>query len=101
MARGPIPDKPRMRPDARVVREKIRAFYAMPGHGVGGALHIVTDDHNLADQFIRHCRAIAENGGDWPCHCGHVPCLPAIEIADDLLAMTRTQRKRAVSRRTD
>lgn len=37
------------------VAELVGQLYAMPGGGVGGNLHIVTDDWNLEDEHIAYC----------------------------------------------
>jgi hypothetical protein len=84
------------------VQAKVRAFYEMDGHGVGGALHMVLDDGNLEDSHIHYCRQTASTG-QWHdgkrfiCICNVVPCEAAVEIADDLLAMTMTQRRKVYS----
>ena len=59
-------------------------YYAMPGNSVGGTLHAVLEDGNVDDQSILICRGWAEKKGD----------TDAVEIADMMLAMTKTQRKR-------
>lgn len=92
MSRGPIPDKANPRPSVPEVVAMIQAFYQHPAHGVGGALHIVLDDHNLGQDTIRYCREYAAYG----CHCGRTPCQDAIDIADALLAMTGTQIRRVM-----
>lgn len=35
--------------------EMVTAYKAMPGHGVGGPLHIVLDDLNVEEHHIRWC----------------------------------------------
>ncbi len=91
MAKGPIPDKPAGRPKTQDMLALARAFYGMPGHSVGGALHIVLDDGNLEEHHIRWCLEQAKAGG---CHCGLARCSYAIVLADLLLKMTGTQRRK-------
>ena len=39
-------------PDVAVVRGLVEVFYARPGNGAGGALHVQLDDGNLEDHFL-------------------------------------------------
>ncbi len=39
-------------------------FYAMPGNGVGGALHIVLDDGNVEASHVEWCVKRASEEGD-------------------------------------
>jgi len=82
--RGPIPDKPVDRPRVPDVIALARAYYAKPGNRVGGNLHIVLDDGNMEDQHIEWCRQLAQNAGD----------VDGVALADKLLALTRTQRRK-------
>lgn len=86
--RGPVPDKPTDRPTVPQAIAAIRAYYALPGNEVtGGNLHIVVDDKNLDDGSLVHCRERALERGD----------TEGIALADLLLLLTRTQRKKAVT----
>ena len=87
MARGPIRDRPASRPRVSDVLPLVEAYYN--DHPTGGSLHIVLDDGNLADHSIEFCRAYAIERGD----------VEGARLADALLLMTRTQRKR-IYRRT-
>ena len=57
-----------MRPRARIsVRQLIpvvNAYYAKPGNGVGGSLHIVLDDGNLSRRDLEFCYDWALDQGD-------------------------------------
>jgi hypothetical protein len=88
MARGPIPDKPRDRPTVPEVLPLARRYYETPGNEAGGHLHVVLDDGNLEDTFILNSfdRAFEEGDVD-----GYV-------LAANLLAMTRTQRRKLYAR---
>lgn len=66
----------------------IRSYYAKPGNGVGGSLHIVFEDGNIADGHIAHCLDYARERGD---HDGVV-------IAMSLMQMTPTQRRNLAAR---
>lgn len=46
------------------VRPLVRAFYALPGNGAGGALHAVLDDGNYERKFIHECIGRASGPGD-------------------------------------
>jgi hypothetical protein len=56
----------------------IREYYALPGNGAGGSLHIVLDDGNIETGHIKYCREYAVERGDWR----------GVLIADALLART-------------
>jgi hypothetical protein len=90
VARGPIPDKPADRPKVPEVLKAANAFLADPRHIVGGALHMVLEDGNWQDGHIEYCRKKAV---EW-CHCRRKPCQAAIDLCDQLLALTGTQRRR-------
>lgn len=55
-------DSPKIREAARLVT----TLYEMPDGGVGGNLHIVTDDWNLETEHLEWCRDhIVKGGNDW------------------------------------
>ena len=60
----------------------VHAYYALPGNGAGGNLHIVLDDGNVDDSSVRFCLTQARERGDEP----------GIILAEALLLMSRTQR---------
>lgn len=60
------------------------AYYAVPGNGAGGSLHVVLDDGNLEDVFVESARDWAAERGD---EGGRI-------LAELLLLMTRSQRGR-------
>jgi hypothetical protein len=39
-------------------------YYAKPGNGAGGNCHVVLDDRNIVDSFIRFCLGECEAKGD-------------------------------------
>lgn len=82
--RGPITDKPRTRPTVPEVVALARKYYEHPNNLCGGNLHIVLDDRNLADHHIEACRQMAAAEADEA----------GVQLADMLLAMTPTQRRR-------
>jgi len=84
MARGPIPDKPRDRPTVPEVLHLACAYYATPGNSTGGNLHVVLEDENLDDGHVQRCLERAEQEAD----------SDGIKLANALLAMTKTQRRR-------
>lgn len=61
-----------------------RAYYAIPGNGAGGCLHIVLEDGNISDADVRFCADLAETKGDL---IGH-------SLAVLLGRMSRTQRSK-------
>lgn len=84
MARGPIPDKPRDRPTVPEVGERVREYLAKADNWNGGNLHITLADQNETDDDIRWCRDRASERGD----------VDGMALADVLLQLTRTQRRR-------
>jgi hypothetical protein len=50
----------RIKPTLPEVRPLIDAYYALPGNGAGGELHVVLDDGNYERRFIRGVIAHAE-----------------------------------------
>jgi hypothetical protein len=71
-------------PSVATVRTLVRAFYARPGNGCGGHLHIVLDDGNLEDDHIDFCIAQAVEAKD----------AEAEALGRVLRAMTPRQRQR-------
>ena len=84
MSRGPIPDKPRDRPQVPDAMPLVHSIYER--HSAGCCMHIVLDDGNLEDGSIEFCRGIAE----------HDDCR---RLADMMLQMTMSQRRRIYARR--
>lgn len=62
----------------------VRAYYAKPGNSVGGSLHIVLEDYNVADSNVEWCRTNAWEKGD----------KDGVALAEMLLLMSRTQRRK-------
>ena len=65
----------------------VRDYYSKPGNGAGGSLHIVLDDGNLDNKDILFCREWAEKEND----------ADGVVLADVLLSMSKTQRKKLYS----
>lgn len=73
-----------MRPTVPEVLPLVRAYYAMPGNGVGGNLHIVLDDANVDDGSVHFCINAAREAGD----------TEGVKLGEVLLAMSKTQRRK-------
>lgn len=71
------------KPSVSDVLKLVHAYYAN-GNGAGGNLHIVLDDGNIRDGDVLFCLERAKECGD----------TDGIEIANLLLAMSKTQRKK-------
>ena len=65
----------------------VQAYYAKPGNSCGGSLHIVLDDGNIEDGSVRFCRDWAAKHDD----------PDGIELAEILLRMSRTQRRKLMA----
>jgi len=63
-----------------------KEYLSKPGNGVGGSLHIVTDDFNVEDCHIQYCIDYAKQKGE----------NEAVKLGDFLLHMSKTQRKKLV-----
>jgi hypothetical protein len=70
--------------------DEAEAFLKLPGHEVGGALHIVLSDPNLENRHLAFCFVWAANGR---CQCGAPRCNPAIDLCLTLIGLSMTQRK--------
>jgi hypothetical protein len=46
--------------------EALRVYYARPGCGLGGVVHIITEDSNTAQHFADSCLREAIAHGDEP-----------------------------------
>lgn len=75
------------RPTVPEVLLHARAYYAKPGNGVGGNLHLVLDNRNVTDDHVRYCLERAEAEGD----------IDGAALAKMLLQMTKTQRLKLAS----
>ena len=76
------------KPTVPEVLPKVRKYYAMPGNGAGGCLHIVLDDGNVLDHHVRYCL-------DW---AFGIRDIPGVELAELLLRMSKTQRRKIHNR---
>jgi hypothetical protein len=72
------------RPRIPEVAPLIRDYYALDGNSTGGSLHLVLDDGNVRRRHVEFCRDYALDLGDQA----------GVEIADMLLLMTVSQRRR-------
>ena len=87
MGHGPkfkVPDLPPDRPKVPEVAAMIRAYYELPGNGVGGRLHVVLDDNNMERHFIADSLEDCLKAGD---EAGAAICRA-------MLAMTPSQKRR-------
>lgn len=76
------------RPTVPELAPRIRAYYADPEvEGLGGALHIATEDGNLRDCHLEWCRDDALAGGDEE----------GAALASAMLSMSHRQRRRLAS----
>lgn len=75
---------PAERPSVLDVHPLVKAYYARPGNGVGGSLHLVLDDGNVSDDDVRFCIRAARDRAD----------IHGYQIGVLLLSMSRTQRKK-------
>lgn len=70
------------------IPEVLSLFHAYrdskPENGVGGNLHIVLSDGNVADSDVEFCRARAEESED----------VLGVKLAEILSQMSKTQRKK-------
>ena len=62
----------------------VQAYYAKPGNGAGGSLHIVLDDGNIETHFVEFCKEYALENNDQD----------GVELAELLLHMSYTQRRK-------
>lgn len=71
--------------------EALRHYYALPGRGNGGAVHIITEDGNVAQEYADWC---VENAPKWTAEFGGDALLAEdLRIARMLAAMTDAQRQ--------
>lgn len=73
-----------MKPTIPDVLPMVRAYYASPGNELGGSLHIVLEDSNIADRHVEFCAQYAREHGD----------SAGLVLALTLLRMSKTQRRR-------
>jgi hypothetical protein len=66
-----------------ILRSLIMNYYAVEGHGTGGSLHIVLDDHNYERTHIKFCLDEAKKCKD----------LMGIEIATRMLEFSDEENK--------
>ena len=72
------------KPTVPPVAEWVREYRQKPGNALGGSLHIIVDDGNLADNDVEFCRG-------WARECGDVE---GERLAEALLRMSVTQRRK-------
>lgn len=72
------------RPTTDRVLPLVRALYERPDGATGCCLHVILDDHNVADGHVDFCI-------DYARERGHADCL---ELAVLLRQMSKTQRGR-------
>lgn len=74
---------PQATPAAVAAAETVKAVYAEPGGGAGGALHIVIDDLNLEDHSLARCGEHLKTDAERACHAA----LTALTIPERVAAM--------------
>ncbi len=57
--------KPRAIFSVARVKRLVDRYYARPGNGAGGSLHVVLDDNNLETSTVLWCAEYATERGDW------------------------------------
>jgi hypothetical protein len=72
------------KPSIPEVIEDFRAYFAEPGNGAWGSLHIVLDDGNVADHSVAFCVEWSKERGD----------AEGERLANILLRMSQTQRRK-------
>jgi hypothetical protein len=66
---------------------RFRAYHERPENGAWGSLHLVLEDHNIADSNVEFCIRWAAGNGD----------VEGEALARILLAMSKTQRLKIAS----
>ncbi len=80
------------RPTVPEAVNALRAYHALPGRENGGAVHIVTEDGNVAQHFADWC---VENAPKWGTEWGDGGFIEDdLRIAEMLAAMSATQRSK-------
>jgi len=64
-------------------------YYSISGNECGGSLHVILEDNNIDDCHVRYCQKYATERND----------ILGIELAEKLLFMSKTQRKKLSSMR--
>lgn len=72
------------RPTIPKVLPLVKVYYAKPGNGTGGSLHIVLEDGNVETSHVQWCLERAQEQGDED----------GVALARLLLRMSRTQRNK-------
>lgn len=67
--------------------EECKKYYSLPNNGVGGSLHIVLDDGNIADHHITYCIQYAKEQND----------IEGEKLGQLLLQASKTQRKKILN----
>ena len=71
------------KPTIAFMRKIVGTFYDLAGNGVGGNLHIVTDDLNVGVEQVEWCREQARQVGDQD----------GVFLAELLLQFTEAERE--------
>lgn len=77
-------EHPPKKPTIPEVIPLVKAWYAIPGNDVGGIFHVMLDDGNWEQTFANSALENARELGD----------PQAIELAEKLVAMSGTQRRK-------
>lgn len=78
----------------RKAAELITKLYALPNCGVGGHLHIVTDDFNIRDSDLQYCKRILVRNTH---EHDEVTLAVECELCDLLLSMSVEERASAIA----
>ena len=73
-----------MKPTVPEVLPLVNKYYAKPGNGAGGCLHLVLDDGNIETSHVQVCLNYARENGD----------TDGVALAELLLQMSYTQRNK-------
>ncbi len=71
--------------------ERVRAFYALPDHAMGGVLHVVLDDYNTEDETMDDVRQRIVVGRH-PFDTDPADKAEALAILHDLRRLTEPER---------
>jgi hypothetical protein len=77
-------EQPPKKPTIPEVIPLVKAWYALPGNNVGGIFHVLLDDGNCEQHFAISALKDARELGD----------PQAIDLAEKLVAMSQTQRRK-------
>lgn len=74
--------------------ERLKCYYALPHRGMGGVVHVITEDTNVSQSIADSCLATALDGSWTHKWGGNVHQAEDIAIAKMLASMSATQRRK-------